>query len=1519
MSGSVDDEVVRMRFDNNAFERGVATTLNTLSKLKSSLSFGSAGKSFDDLEKSANKFDLSQMNNQIDGSAHHWSAWRSAGLIAFATLVHQAVLSGERIVSAFTLDPVKAGFQNYETQINAVQTILANTGLKGASGLATVQKALDELNTYANQTVYNFSEMTKNIGTFTAAGVALAPATNAIKGIANLAALSGSSSEQASTAMYQLSQAIAANKVGLQDWNSVVNAGLGGKVFQQALFNTGKLEGTLKGVKANETFDQWTKAGNSFRNSLQKGWITGKVLTDTLSQFTGDLTDAQLKAMGYNAAQIKQIQELAKTALGAATNIKTFSQLTAALKEEVATAYAAIFKTIFGDINGATKLFTGLHNVLENALTTPIYALNKLLQGFVKIGGRAEVIFAISNAFKLLGKYVKTVKDAFREIFPPVTAKQLLNIVYGFERLQNALTPSKKTLNDLKRIFAGVFAIFDIGKQVIIQVAKVFGALFGDMTGGNGTVLDFIAHIADLIVAFDKSSKKSQLFVSAFQIILNVLRIGESIFRTFTSAIGELFKGFHPKDAKDVTNSVQGTANVLSKIAKITQNVADWFSKLPAKIKPGVDAVVHAFGRFGEMLAQGFNSQTFNNILKLLQTGLLAGIVVLLKRFLSNGLSVDVGGGFLGTFKEMIEGVTGNLKAMQQQLKAKALLEIAIAMGILAASLVALSMINPTKLQNSLKAMAIGFGELLAAMGILTKISGSAGFVKIPLMAASLDLLAVAILLLTAAVAAMSALSWQQIEKGLTAVGILLAALSIASYPLSANSAGMIQAGIGITAMAVAMNLLYVAVRAFASMSWDQMLKGLAGVGIALVGIAIAMRLMPKGMVLQSAALVLIAGAVNLLYLAVKDFSSLAWKTMIKGLVGVAGALTAIALAMKLMPPGMIAQSVALIAVGTALQLISKAVESMSKMSWSAIGKGLTTLAGSLTILAVALNVMTGTVGGAAALLIVAEGLKLFIPSLITLSTMKWSKILHGLEALAAAFAVIGVAGLLLDPVLPGLLGLGVALGLVGVAMLAFGAGASLLGVGLTAIAAAGGTAIGVLLSGLKSLIELLPTLANNLATALVNFITIIGQNSPQIVGAFVLLLTQLLQAVPKIMPSLIVALNSLIATILTVITTNAPAIIAAGFQLLMDLLTGIQNNIGQVVTTVTTIIVNFLNALATNLPQIIAAGVNLLFKFLEGVAAAAGQIPGEVVKIVGIFLASLFSNLPLIGDGGVKLVKRLVSGILSGLGDMGSAALSLMQRFISVLANWLGDVYNIGKQILGKIVSGIGDAIGSAISWVKEHVKAIGKAIYDGIIGGIGDLAGGIGGTIKGAIGSGLNIGKKALSVFGSPSPVFAEQIGKPLAWGIAQGIDDNAYRVHNSLDLLNKTSVLAMKKTMAGLADAIDRSNLDYQPTITPVMDLTEIQKGAAAISGLINTTPVSAVVSYDQARDISAYRQMVDDATADVNTRSTTPVPAVKFEQNNYSPKALSTAEIYRRTNNQMAQAKQLLGLPDLVIPQ
>ena len=444
MSKTVDERVVEMRFDNKQFESNVQTSMSTLDKLKQKLNLSGASKGLENINTSAKNVNMSGLANGVETVRAKFSALEVIGVTALANITNSAVNAGKRMVKALTLDPVISGFQEYETQINAVQTILANTSSKGTT-LDQVNDALYELNQYADLTIYNFTEMTRNIGTFTAAGVDLETSVSAIQGIANLAAVSGSTSQQASTAMYQLSQALAAGTVKLMDWNSVVNAGMGGEIFQNALKETSELLGT--GAEAA------IKANGSFRESLSTGWLTSEVLTETLKKFTtsganeyvaeytglskeavkASLKDAKAKygeanaieqaskalakKSGKNADEIKDALQMAKTAEDAATKVKTFSQLMDTLKEAMQSGWTQTWEILIGDFEEAKDLFSGISDFLSKIIQKASDARNNLLEsalgkGFTDLAEKVQgFIKPVKEAVNVVSKVKDSVQD----------------------------------------------------------------------------------------------------------------------------------------------------------------------------------------------------------------------------------------------------------------------------------------------------------------------------------------------------------------------------------------------------------------------------------------------------------------------------------------------------------------------------------------------------------------------------------------------------------------------------------------------------------------------------------------------------------------------------------------------------------------------------------------------------------------------------------------------------------------------------------------------------------------------------------------------------------------------------------------------------------------------------------------------------------------------------------------------------------------------------------------------------
>lgn len=443
MSTTIDERVVEMRFDNKHFEQNVNQTLSTLDKLKAKLNLPGASKSLEGVQKAANNVNMNGLSGAIDTVQAKFSAMQVIGVTALANITNSAVNAGKRMISALTIDPVKTGFKEYETQMNAVQTILANTQSKGST-IEDVNAALAELNTYADKTIYNFTEMTRNIGTFTAAGVDLQTSTNAIQGIANLAAVSGSSSQQASTAMYQLSQALAAGTVKLMDWNSVVNAGMGGQIFQDALKKTSEELGT--GAEAA------IKASGSFRESLRDGWLTSEVLTETLkkfttsganeyiSEFTGlsvEAIEAELKKVegienetdalekaaeaiakksGKDKDAILESLKFAKTAEDAATKVKTFTQLWDVLKEAAQSGWAKTWQLLIGDFKEAKALLSPLADLLVGFINKMSDARNVILGSALGKG-----FTSLIEKFQDIGKTASKVTDPIKNVVDSVT------------------------------------------------------------------------------------------------------------------------------------------------------------------------------------------------------------------------------------------------------------------------------------------------------------------------------------------------------------------------------------------------------------------------------------------------------------------------------------------------------------------------------------------------------------------------------------------------------------------------------------------------------------------------------------------------------------------------------------------------------------------------------------------------------------------------------------------------------------------------------------------------------------------------------------------------------------------------------------------------------------------------------------------------------------------------------------------------------------------------------------------
>jgi tape measure domain-containing protein len=1469
MSTTVDTRVVEAKFDNAQFQQGVASTLASLQKLNQSLQMQGATKGLQDLSTATTGVSNSagHLASTVGGLADRFKAMSVIAVTALATITHQAITTGANLVKSLTVDPVKTGLKEYETNLNSIQTILANTGLEGEKGLKRVTDALDELNHYSDQTIYNFSEMAKNIGTFTAAGVSLDVATEAIKGIANLAAISGSNAQQASTAMYQLSQAISAGRVTLEDWNSVVNAGMGGRLFQESLMETARIHGVA--------IDKMVKDAGSFRLTLQEGWLTGEILTETLSKFTGDLNAAQLKNMGYTKDQITEILKMGKVAQDAATKIKTASQLINTLQESAVSGWAQTWQLVLGDFDEAKSLFTDINKVLGGFISSSADARNKVLADWKELGGRTALIQAISNAFNALLSVLRPIRDAFRQIFPPITGQQLLHLSILLKDFTERLKIGSDTANNLRRTFAGFFAILGIGWDILKEGVKLFFRLFGSVTEGSGSFLDTTASIGDFLVGIRQAIKEGNVLTKFFDKLGDILEIPIRALKQIASFFGSLFDGF---DGEQAAQDVSNMAKKLEPLGKLGEFIAAVWDRVISIIdnvkeafQPVADKFSEFFGDFGTLISNGFQGINFNDILAGAGVGALSAFLLSLRNLIAGG-GIS---GFLDNINDSFDALTGSLTAMQNTLRAATLLQIAAAVGILAISMNVLAKIDAEGLTRASAAMTVMFTQLLSALLIFEKFSSFTGFAKMPFVAASMILLAVAVNVLAEAVEDLSALDWNELSKGLTGVTVLITALTTAMNFMPAGPK-MIASAAATVILAAAIKILASSVTDLSGMTWEEMAKGLTGVAGLLTALTLFTKFAEanKGGVLAGAGLLLLAVGIKILASALHDLSDLSWSEMARGLTAMAGGLTLMAAALTVIPPSSIFSAAGVLIVAASLGMIADALEKMGSLSWGEIAKGITTMAGALTliaaaitiippsaifsaagifivaaslgmmadalkkmggfswgeigksltllagallIIAVGLTAMIAALPGAAALVIVTGALTLLAPILKLFGNMSWEEIAKGLTMLAGVFIVLGAAGLLLTPLVPTLLALGIAITLLGVGILAAGAGVFLFATGLTALAAAGGAATLALVAMVSALAGLIPLVLAKLAEGIVAFAAVIGQAGPEFTRAITTLLLALITAIGILTPKIQETLAKMLLKMLETMVKYAPKLADQGAKLIVAILDGIARNVGKIVESATNLMVKFIEAIGKNVPKVVEAGVKMIIDLVNGIADAIRR------------------NSSAMGKAGANLATAIIEGIVRGL------------------------------------ASGAGVVASKAM-----------------------DVA-------KGA----LNAAKDFLGI-SSPSKEFMK-LGRFSSEGLAVGLDRYSHLAMHSAEAVGKDTLSSLQKSLSKMPDILS-APIDLTPVITPVLDLTKIKKESAKIPSLIPTEVISVGAGYKAAQIVSRGYESNQISSDQIQTSTQdTLVRPIQFNQYNTSPKALSSAEIYRQTKNQLSVAK------------
>lgn len=1421
MSRAVEDRIVAMKFENRAFEKGAATTLATLSKLKSDLDFGATAKGLDMFKNGLGKFNLNPLDSGIGNINGKFLAMATIGVTALSRITNAAITTGAQLASSFSIDPIKAGFSEYESNLNAVQTLMSGTG----ESVEQVTKTLEELNAYSDKTIYSFSDMTANISKFTNAGLSSAEAKDVMIGIANAAASAGVSANEAARAMVGFGQSMSMGFVGLEDWNQVDGAGLATKEFKEELIATGIAMGTLtKGMDGTVRTAKGTEVTfQNLRSTLNEQWLSAEVLTNTLDRYSDTSTE-----VGKKAAENAQ-------------RVKTLTQLMDVLKESIASGWAQSFGIIFGNLEEATKLWTGVNEVVGGFIGRSAEARNKVLTDWKAMDGRAHLIKGISNIFLALGRIIRPIGQAFRDIFPAKTGKELAELSLGFRRFARGLVITQETSENIRRTFRGLFAVLSIAGQILTGVIKYVFTFFQLLAGGGGSVFELTGSIGDLLVKIDEWLKKGDFIGKFFD---GLIEARAAILGPIIEGIGAIVSvladlvGMGGESVFTVLGAAASfLAPILTNVSEAIRDVLVWLSEMIALGgKYTLGAIYYAFLAIWDVLKK--LGPVFDNV---------GGAF---KDFFSSlgDISFDGGGEFFASIGDAIGELFKAIGDIPMP-DWGSLFDLGGVADQAEEGVSRLSGVGDFLQEFARRAgVALGvYGEVFTGLGRM--LGAGADLIREVLEFLSSQFNQMGndwdfqdtLTLINSVLLGGIFLTFRRFVKGFSGLGQALTG-TIGSVggtfeQLTSNMKSM-QNGIRaetILKIAGAVAILTASIIALTLVEPAKLGIAMGAITGIITALVVAMKTLTAGsadtvsgaakqaasMTAMAGAMIALATAVLAMSAAVAVLGNMDADTLKKGLIAIAALLATItAMTAVLAATGggatMLLASVGMMFLAAALTAMAGAIKLFDALDTDTIKDGLTAIAVTLGVLVAALALAQGGVGGAVAVFIMANAIVALAAAIKILDKMKTDTIRNGLVALVAIFGVLALSVAIITPVIPMMLLLSVAMLALGAAFALVGVGMAAFAIGLSTLAVAGVAGFTALGAGIIAFLQLMPLMIQQAGAAFDTLLKVITASVPQMVVTATALIGGFIQVIINSLPKIGLLASRIINTLLGVIVRAAPKIANAGFKVLLAFLNAIAKNIGKVVKAATDIVVNFINGIAKSIERIIQAGVNLLLAFLRGIAKAIRENDQDIIAAGA--------------DIGKAMIEGLGEALKNGVGELGDI------------------IQNLAKKLIDKF---------------KDKFKIF------------------------------------------SPSRVMYG-FGENIVQGLANGIRDDQSAVR-SMDVLGSDALASMRETISMIDDAMSFS-LDMSPVITPVIDMTQFEKDASLMGGLLNLPTITPVVSAQQATSIAAQRASGE--TQETRTDDRPIEQNLTFIQNNTSPKHIGEVETYRNTRSQISLAKEVL---------
>lgn len=1513
MSRVIDDRIVEMKFDNKDFEKNVQTSMDTLDNLKKELKMEDAADGLTGIGQAARDIDLSSLSDSIQSISDRFSTMGIIGMTVVSELT-KAVMHTIGNIASQVGEMIKTGGLTRALNIEKAKFQLEGLGVAWADIYNNIDAAV-------TGTAYSLDSAALVASQLVASGVEYG---DELSGMAiSLRAISGVAAMTSSTY----------DEIG-EIFTTVAGQG---KLMTMQLR---QLEG--RGLNAAATLGKVLgKSEAEVREMVTKGQIDFMTFSSAMNEAFGD------HAMEANKT-LTGVLANTKSALGriGAEFLTPLIQNEGPLVNMIEQLRLKIneFKSTIGPVANIVTTFLAktMESVGKIISSLDVKgAMSNFYTYFFKVW---KIVYVVRDLLKAFSPVLATIKDAFNEMLPYSLGKGLGNLIEQLHKLTSNFKFSEKEIDKINRAFKGFFAIIDIGIQALkglvspLLTAMGFGEIMADgFLSASASIGDFLVKLDSMVkksgifntignyistgmmyiagamaeignyiasLPFDKYyAKIKKVFDSIYNYVMSIpfediykkLKKAFSSIDEFVLTIKDSFEGLENIDLSGFNKFVEEFVEKADPLAKVSAVISFAFEtiksavmKIASYVGPALSVVKDALGEFARVVIDTFSSggdltealknttlavafyqlknvfiqlknlpkalvpvkgELNQTLIQLKDTLLqfekslnadyfikIAGSILILAFALKMLSSLDedaLGVGLAGVTALMTELylVMANMQKLKPEgiinSSATALITMSIAVLLLAKAVTALGQADPKTLEKGLTAVTVLLIEL-------TTVANALGAAEGEMMKGITGIIAIAIALriLVKAVEQLGSMDMSVLENGLVAVSALLIALSLAAEKM--NDKKLISAGVGMIALGVAIRILTGAIEKLGSMDLMTLGVGLIALFVVLMELSeAANRMDGKKLISAGIGILMLSAGILILTQAIKSMGEMKPDQLIQGIIALGAVLLELCIVAQIANEnvaGFLTAGASLLVMSVAITILAGALAILSTFSPEQMITSIVMLGGSLFILAAGVSVMSECLAGAAAMLVVAGAVAILAPALLLLSAISLNGMIMAFTALAGTIVIFAVAATALEGAIGPMAALGAAL-------IVLGAGIFLVGTGLAALSAGILAFIGMLaaIGGLSEQV------CDSIVKTMTMVIDIAIQLVPQFVSLITTMLASILENVTTLLPIIGDLILEFINTVCNIFLEAVPTIVETMAELWLALMDMAIEYAPEMIDSIGTLITTILSGLADWIPQIADAAVELMTAFINAVAdSQLALIDAAFQAMIGFIngLAdSIRQNMPLVIDAVDNLFDALIEAAIMVLTNSFSQFKEKGASIITYFKTGITSKISLAKSGMETIINGVKNAANKL-----GEFKEVGKNIVQGLINGLNEM-------LQSAINTASNLGTQILNAakaslgIQSPSREF-KKVGRYVDEGLIIGLQKYSGKVVDAAIDVAEETYNVMSDTLSGMSDIMD--DIEGEPVIAPVLDLSNVRRGAGEINGLLSSNQANAIAA-------------------------------------------------------------------------